>query len=81
MKKTKHKVKAPYLIRVPFEIGSTNNNDIDDRKYYLISIKGKWYTGKFEKKTFGWFFNGVYDYGYRLSEPDIDAIFEIKERK
>jgi len=77
----KHKVKAPYLVRINFEIGSNNNKDISDQKYYLIAIKGKWYTGKFEKKTYGWLFNGVYDYGCKLSSPDIDAIFEIKERK
>ncbi len=77
----KHKVKAPYLIRINFEVGSADNNNINDRKYYLISINGKWYTGKFEKKTYGWLFDGVYSYGYKLSEPDIDAIFEIKERK
>jgi len=74
-------VKVPQLKRVEFEPGESTNEFIDDQKFYLVRIQGRWYGSKFKKTEGGLVFDAVYSYGYKLSENGWEAIFEIVDKK
>lgn len=77
----KLKLRAPKLKEIPLD-GTCDNKHITTKKHYMIAYVGaydvlRYYSGQFEKQWYGWNFDGVYEAGVQLNDPDILALWEI----
>lgn len=79
---TKPKSRVPKLKEIPLD-GTCENKHITAKKHYMIAWRSaggngiRYFSGKFEKQWYGWDFDGVYDAGIQLDDPDIVALWEI----